>query len=364
MLKIQQLMRSFNSFKEAEIVLTDMGINTIPHPTQPLRIYNYNQIEASKSCPIVQECRGLVLEEGTYNVIANCFRRFFNLGEMLEAHQNFDWSSFSTTEKVDGSFINVFKYNGEVYLTTRGSWGDGLVNGSEFTWRQLFEQSIKLDSIFDIVNNNCNLIFELCSIYNRVVRNYSKITTYLLSVFQEEEEIDINECDILASVLRLNRPEHHQFKSQEEILDFLLEKSTNDKTYEGLVLRDSNNLRIKAKSKSYVALHKLRGNGNIFLPKNLVPLCLDGEIDEAVCYFEDLIEPANKLKLELKEHLDNLIQVWEDVKNIESQKDFALAVLDRTKFAAILFSARKMKVDPVSIWYKSPELIVKVLYKD
>ena len=41
--------------------------------------------------PVVQECRGLLLEEGTWNVVAMPFTKFFNFGEKLAP--TIDWST-------------------------------------------------------------------------------------------------------------------------------------------------------------------------------------------------------------------------------------------------------------------------------
>lgn len=78
MLEVQTYLRGGKTIDDLE---SELGIKAIAHPTLPLVILNYNQIESPKRNSIVRECRGLVLEVGTWNVVARSFQRFFNFGE-------------------------------------------------------------------------------------------------------------------------------------------------------------------------------------------------------------------------------------------------------------------------------------------
>lgn len=347
--------------------LGESGITVNKHPTKPLWIFNYDMIEAKKDNKMACECRGLVLEVGTWNIVAKAFTRFFNLHEIPSL--NFKWNDCSIQEKVDGSLILIFKYDGEIFVNTRNSWGDGLVNNSTFTWRTLVEQGLSrdgliLESLFDSYNPPQTYVMELCSPYNMIVRRYNATQVYLLSAFNDSEEYSVQDCNYLAEGLGLKRPKVYELASAEAVEEWLKENAVTDPTFEGFVCRDKNDTRVKVKSAAYVNLHHLRGNGNIFLPQYMVPLVLNGEIDEAISYFEDLIPKANEMKEILNTEFSKLMTTWEEVKNIQSQKDFALAVLDKSLFPAILFTARKMGICPSKVWKESADLLVKVLFKN
>jgi len=61
----------------------------------------------------------LTLHRHTGELIARGFRRFFNLNEIEET---FDWNSFHSFSKEDGSFVLVFYYRDQWCLQTRNSF--------------------------------------------------------------------------------------------------------------------------------------------------------------------------------------------------------------------------------------------------
>ena len=88
-LEVQKFLRSNHTLYD----LTDeLGILVTEHPNPnvPLVSLKYSQINSPKHNEIVKECRGLVLEKDTWNVVAKPFKRFFNLGEDINAEGEFD----------------------------------------------------------------------------------------------------------------------------------------------------------------------------------------------------------------------------------------------------------------------------------
>lgn len=92
------------------------------HAHLPLWIYNYSQrtqfdFKAHDWPDVLRDARGLVLDEEG-QVVARGFAKFFNLSQLAEipnGHPEF-W------EKVDGSLILLFTYQGERVFSTRGSF--------------------------------------------------------------------------------------------------------------------------------------------------------------------------------------------------------------------------------------------------
>lgn len=96
---------------------------------------------------------------------------------------------------------------------------------------------------------------------------------------------------------------------------------------------------MKIKSPQYVAIHQMRGDGNI-TPNKLALIVLNGETDEVVTYFPEMKEDLEKLqfsKVKLFEHLES---VYSNLKTIQLQKDFAKEAL-KHKFSNLLFLTRK-----------------------
>ena len=60
------------------------------HPTERLVQLHYQQTASNMALEVVQECRGLILEVGSWNIVSFPFKKFFNLGEKNAAR--LDWS--------------------------------------------------------------------------------------------------------------------------------------------------------------------------------------------------------------------------------------------------------------------------------
>lgn len=358
MLKIQEYLRNGKTLEELK---EEWDIGASHHPTLPIFNLNYG-LETQKTSDLSLECRSLCLDRD-YNLVARAFPRFFNLHEALEINDKFNWDFFEAFSKEDGSLIKLFFYDGQWVVSTRSGFGDNTVNNSEVTYEELFFKVFNRDDLYRLDKKNC-YVFEICSPLCKVVRQYTDTKIYLLAIFAGEIELSDTHCDIVASSLGLNRPERYRFKSPEEVYSFIRQKEEEDKTYEGVVLKDSNNLRIKVKSSTYVALHRLRGEGNnIISPKYIIPLILSGEDEEVLENWSEFREHYDKIRDRLDLHCGRVCDLWDKVKDIEDQKEFALSIKNETPFAGLLFSARKTKIHPKKLWRDSADLIYKVLYR-
>lgn len=356
MLETQQYLLENN----LESLEKELGISHTISECGKKVILNYCQINSPKNNEIVRECRGLCLEVGTWRVVAKSFNRFYNWGELPEYYKDFNFKSFSTQEKVDGSLLKLYHYNGEWKLQTRGSFANGeIVNGANHTWYSLFFPFFKnLDKLY----KGITLVCEGVSPYNQVVRFYEKPDVYLLTAFNNENlyELSIEECDEIADVIGLKRPQQYSFCSIEDMKQYL-EDLKGDPSFEGFVIRDDNNMRAKLKSQSYCSLHHLCNNQNLFLVKNILPIVLKGEQEEVLLFwpsfrdkFECVCEAVDKLK-------GRLSLLWNDSRDIVSQKEFALAIKDEPA-KAILFNARKYG-NLEKAWKESENIILKELEK-
>lgn len=362
-LAVQQYLRkSGNTLKS----LTDnLGIKVYEHPILPLVGLKYSQINSPKTNPIVRDCRGIVLEKYSWQVVAKTFRRFFNYGEDI-SNCKFDWSNFTTTTKEDGSLMIVYNYNGRWHVNTSGSFGLAECNFSGKTWRELFWETSGIDQ--NRLNPSLTYIFEMWTPYNKVLRVYPAPFVSLLGAFYNPnlQELPENVVDELAEEIKVGRPERHHLTSAADINSFLQTRSKTDKTFEGVVVRDCNNERLKIKSQTYVAMHGMT-NGNAFSPKNIIPILLAGELDEFVVYFPEAKEFAKKHQRVINEEFEKLSQVWENNYRIVDQKEFAQSVVKATPFSSLLFQLRRQKgenqkIDDLKfIWENSQDLILKVL---
>jgi hypothetical protein len=63
----------------------------------------YDQIESPMHEPIVQQCRGMVVDTARRGVLAWSYNKFWNHGETLAAPV--DWATARVQEKLDGSLM-------------------------------------------------------------------------------------------------------------------------------------------------------------------------------------------------------------------------------------------------------------------
>lgn len=346
MLEVQKVLR--NNPNPLEFLKNNYGVEHKFNDAKDLVILDYDQIECEKlkqkKSPVVRECRGLVLDPiNDWRVVSKSFNRFFNLDEYPE---DFNWGgNITCSAKHDGSLIKISHYMGQLLITTRFSFGEGEVNKSGFTWRDLVLAHIDPTRL----NPYMTYVCELCGPHNRVVRDYPP-TLYLLSAFYHEVDdsvwevpLDFVQTESIVSGIPLT--EHYKVSSKEDVVALLERLGKEHPDFEGVVLNDGEN-RVKVKRQEYTALHYILGNGNIATPKYLVPWLMKGEKDEIVAYFPWLKEYAEKYQAEIDRAWKEIDNTWYCFWDEKSQKQFALNVCKSTKFTWPLFEARKYGKEP------------------
>lgn len=345
-------MQVIDFIKEKGIqALTDeLGISV--KKVDDLLVLNYNQIESPKTHPVVIECRSLILEAKTLRVVSRGFDRFFNYGEALNVTPEIDWSRAVAYEKVDGSLIKIYCYKGHWYISTRGTayaesdcMGHG-VTFCELVWKAL---GVKNDNEFQQKCIDADLwdeatyIFELTSLENRVVKRYEGYKLHFLSVRINDSGMYCGKIEkVHALKLGAHEVKAYVFNTIEECLRTSRELNDLD---EGYVIYQDGVPISKVKSPAYVAVHHIRGEG--LNPKRAMQIVLVNEEDEYLTYFpedRDFFEPYIRAMDRLDIHMDC---VYDNLRNIEDQKEFALKAKEYP-FSAALFKARANAC--VTVW--------------
>ena len=214
------------------------------HPTLPLTIYNYSQATQyeAKWDEVTLSCRGLVFDDEG-NQVSYPFKKFFNIEENKHTPAN----DFEIYEKVDGSLITVFNYNGEWVVSSRGSF----TSDQAIAAQKLFKQLMNLDRIDKAVT----YLFELIAPWNRIVVDYGEREELILlgarAKYFEASHLDLYE---LSKMLGCNLIRKFDFDDYKEIQELNWENS------EGFIVRFSNGDRCKIKFADYVKLHRVLTN--------------------------------------------------------------------------------------------------------
>jgi hypothetical protein len=364
MLEVQKYLTGGKSLEDLS---DEFSIKITNHKNLPLVILNYDQIESKpRNHAIVRECRNLILENfPPYKLVSRSFYRFWNLSEFPLEFESFNLNDFFFQEKIDGSLMTLFNYKGQWLATTRSTFADGVCGESGKTWAELFHSVLSLEKINSVCDSSLSYVFEFCSPWNKIITEYKTPKLYLLSIFDGKYEFHPHQVDYEAQFLNLERPKYYNFKNVDEILSYVGEQTNKNPTWDGVVINDLRQ-RWKIKNPGYLSLHRLANNGEGFKVKTLLPFILKGEEDEALVYikryFAEVIPLFEETKQKVNEEKKRVEDLWNEVKEIESQKEFALAVVPRTKLSAILFQCRKQKKNPHELWGDFEELIYKALF--
>jgi hypothetical protein len=331
-------------------------------------VLNYDQIDSPRFHPIVDECRGLILDKDL-NVMCRSFHRFFNFGEGIEGDKFAvkdsngvinpkDIKDAKIYHKMDGTLINLYwdYLKNRWQVATRGmAFAEG---GNEFfdSFEDLVKKSYQYDTIIFNLNEWAKenpyvkwntFMFELTSPYNRIVTPYQEIELTLLSVKDKRgHEDDREDLEYFSERLGVKLPPYYEIHDWNKLTDLV---NSFPSMQEGVVLvwedrgREEGHYRLKCKNVQYVAIHNLRSNG-LISPYRILTLIMNNDEEEYLSYFESDTQYFDFVRNEFQTFLKSVEEIYNQFKDIESQKDFALAVMANIPekfYSGFLFDMRK-----------------------
>ena len=301
---------------------------TIPH----LASLKYDQIGSPMGEPIVQLCRGVVIDTDAMRVVARPFDKFFNYGEFHAA--NLDYSSARFYEKLDGSLMSLYEYNGTWHVASSGtpdaSGNINNIEGMSFAsifWKGFHEKhGYKLPRADQ---TDITFMFELMSPFNRVVVRHDDIKIKLIGARNRwtGEEYDVNDFKDQFDVVKTFDV------STVDLAKAFFAEVSGDK-FEGFVICDKEYNRVKMKHPTYVVYHHTRSS---FSADSIVEITRSNEIEEFTSVF-----PETKLVFDdFQSKVDDAVVRITTLMAEHSSKDrksFALSIKD-DRLSAIMFSA-------------------------
>jgi RNA ligase len=225
------------------------------HPTEPLAILNYAEKATFERewNEVTLQCRGLIYNTTTLEIVARPFKKFFNWGEPACPVTKTD-GYVTVTNKMDGSLGILYKLpsTGELAIATRGSFAsDQAIRATKmlkqkylaFGPGQRFVPSTGVTYLFEIVYPE-----------NRIVLDYGdEEALYLLGCVDIRTGHTAGPEDDWAS--RWQGPVTKVFE-QESFEDALAIPPRSNA--EGIVVHFLNtDERVKIKQEDYVRLHRL-----------------------------------------------------------------------------------------------------------
>jgi hypothetical protein len=308
----------------------------------------YNQLESPMGDPLVRQCRGLILDSAdNWKIVARPWDKFFNEGEVHAA--KIDWPTARVQEKLDGSLIIMYWYEGDWRVATSGTpdaSGEVGTANPNYTFQDLFWW------LWDQLGckkpherwKDWTFHFELLTSYNRIVTKSQGNRIVFISARAldgEEEMVGADEFPI--NTYHWEAVKDFPLSTMGAVLETF--KEMDPLLQEGYVVVDGNLNRIKVKHPGYLALHHLRGNGNL-TAKRIIDVVRTGETAEILASFPEWkkdFAPFIDAYAKLVGHLATEYERWKD---IPLQKAFALEAL-KTRCPAALFAMRSQRVQSI-----------------
>lgn len=358
MLYVQKYLKSGKTLKDLEI---EHGVKSnVAHGKICL---NYDQINASNSDKLACQCRGLILREDNYDIVACPMFRFFNI-EQKDVAADIDWASAVYEEKMDGTCLIVYfddVKNTWCCGTRNRSEADGKIDGGDLSFANLADLTANamckkkrdnavtlqdlmqsIDSLQPILDaKKRTFVFELTSPYNRIVCKYNNCKLTLLAV-RNNLTLEEESPNIWAATeeFGIECPKEYSFSNIEHMVQVIREWNPED--HEGVVVKDKYWNRIKVKNPAYIAFNHMRDSLSTSL-RGCAEVILLGKEDDIVGMMpEPIAKRIMRLKPAISEVFKQTQKDFDEIKHIEDMKEFALAAQNKL-WQGALFALKRGK---------------------
>lgn len=271
---------------EASIV-ADKGIRALPHDDITIVRYLINSSDVFTTI-LDAECRGLIFDAETGELLSRPLHKFFNLFER-ELPEEVDFSTpGDALEKLDGSMMGAFENERGLFFHTRGGRSRQSRHVDEFA------SPAHRAAAKDAIDAGYSPSFEHIGPGNRIVIDYDEEDLRLITLRHRLTGVynDALARD-LAHAHGINMPRviASQLSSTSDLLDFIAE--SKDRTdLEGGILAFPDGYRLKMKFMPYIHKHKILSF--IHIQKNALRAVLDDVLDDVVpSLFSDQAEFLN-----------------------------------------------------------------------
>jgi hypothetical protein len=321
-------------------------------------VLNYNPYESPKFNPIVDECRGLILDKDSLNVLSKGFNRFYNDFEIPDI-EKFNFRNAIVTEKLDGTYISIwwdYRVKKWQASTRRCAYCEGSANGN-ITFKDLVNRAIgDIQEKFNTLTlpKDITYIFELVSPEARIITPYDKTEMYLLAMIERSDGFDHSFKDVVVrfaeNLLKVKTPKILNYTSLEEIKKGLDELNTTDEGYVCIFENDRNITpgrrvvaRLKTKNRRYFELASL-SDGLTRSNRKIIDNLLNGNYIEYIEAIPELKQCFDKCAEARKKLIEDVERCWCNVQNIEDRGDFAKVInSEYKKYQVFLFAMKDGK---------------------
>lgn len=275
---------------------------------------------------IRRECRGLIFDTATGNLISRPYHKFFNAGEREETAINKInlYEPHVVLEKLDGSMIRPLPTKEGFRLATKAGITDVAMSAEVF----IADKPHYATFIKKCIQKETTPIFEWCSRKNRIVVDYPEDQLILTGIRDNDtgSYVDYKTMEQYATAWNIPVVKAVDGLAVQNIELFVKQVREWDDG-EGIVLRFDNGHMVKVKADEYVLRHKSKDQ--ISQEKNVLQTILSDSVDDVI----PLLTPDDAIRLKAFQNafwlaVDDLASEMADMYNAgcimyPDRKDFA-----------------------------------------
>lgn len=328
------------------------GVSVRRHPQFPSLVFlKYDQLSSPMGERIVQECRGLILDEADgWRVVSYPFGKFFNHGEPHAAP--IDWATARVYEKLDGSLMTLYPHAGHWRVASNGTPdAGGPVPDCGGTFAELFARVWRESKYeFPPVGVGMCFMFELMTPWNRIIVRHGKPRLVLIGARSLDGGMAESPPESVGPQYGWECVRSFPLGCIDDCLRAAGALSPMES--EGYVVCDARWNRVKVKSPQYVALAHLKES---VTARRLLDIIRKGESAEFLTYFPEWRADYEAVKAKYDALCDELEADYARLRGIPDQKAFAAEAV-RTRCSSPLFSVRKGSCQSVREFFASASL--------
>lgn len=300
-----------------------------------LVLLKYDQLNSPLGNSVVQQCRGIILDENDdWRIISWSYDKFFNYGEGHAAE--IDWNTARVYEKLDGSLMTVYFYDNNWHVASSGlPDASGEVMGTNTTFAELFWKTWR-DLGYQLPTDTSKCFsFELMTPYNRIVVRHEKSRIVLHGARRLSDLRELNPI-VEAHTNGWECVKIFPLHSWDNILSAA--KNLDPMKTEGYVVCDGNYNRVKVKSPAYVAVSRLKDSTSSS-SRQLLDKIRINDHEEFLSYFPEMKDVYYRIKVKYEKMLSYVEGFYEAISDIDDRKAFAM-MATRQKFSGALFAIK------------------------
>lgn len=278
---------------------------------------------SANNAAIRRECRGIIFDNETGDILRRPYHKFFNVNERPETQDVPLYEDHAILEKLDGSMIAPFFNQGVLVFGTKMGATDVAKPVEAF----VNQNPQYIDFSRDMIDAGMTPIFEWCSRKQRIVLDYPEDQLILtaIRVMETGRYLRLDALHGNANVYGI--PVLRSFGIRKD-MDSFIEYTRDLKDLEGFVVRFDNGHMVKLKCDWYVQIHKAKEK--ILQDRHIVELILDQKLDDVKAHLpiEDrdrLSQFENDFNIEMAGVCMSIAFILESIKQAGmDRKTFAL----------------------------------------